>query len=425
MSDIYANGYLNIAATHASDGHGGLFFERWTPSFHKRPQDRRKRSVTSHTIPLEAGGDLFVRHNLGYYAHTDVTMINVEQSDYDMVKSAPLLTRGWAYQERLLSPRTISFHGAEMIWDCGKGFSCECGQLIYERDFGRVPPKFLFVIPREEEATSDIFSYWYDMVGQFSRLKLTVPTDKLPALSGVAHRISQIIKSDYLAGLWSDDMIRGLLWRAKSFFYGIHTSHPSRRAKPYRAPTWSWASIDLSDEPLADRPSTTFNSYISYQFADSVSRSNDSGASGRFTVLEADCQVHGANPYGRVMSGHILARGPIIATILHYKDRDERKRYRNTWRQYPFGLTISNSASRNNYWFDFNVRDEGDEHIPEGSTILAMFITSTKYGFGYVTDFAILLVASKRKPGKYERVGILEAEDRLFVGAEVMTLDII
>jgi hypothetical protein len=44
------------------------------------------------------------------------------------------------------------------------------------------------------------------------------------------------------------------------------------------------------------------------------------------TLLEATCQVNGANPFGCVVDGHILARGAVIATTLQSKDGDERRR---------------------------------------------------------------------------------------------------
>jgi hypothetical protein len=84
---------------------------------------------------------------------------------------------------------------------------------------------------------------------------------------------------------------------------------------------------------------------------------------------------------------------------------------------------LSIRGSTNYYFFYFNVRDKGDDHIFEGSTILTILIASR--GPFPRTNYTILLVASKRKPGKFERVGILEAKDRPFAGAEVMTLDIV
>jgi hypothetical protein len=169
----------------------GLFGERWTPSLHENPQDRCKRSAKSHAIPFEAGGEI-VRHNLGN-AHTDVGVRRSDTAGYDITKCSPLLTRAWAYQERLLSPRTVNFHTSEMVWGCRKGFSCECGELSWKRFLKLDLPKFIFVLSRDQETASDGMNHWYNMIEEFSTLKLTVATDKLPALAGVANRISPII----------------------------------------------------------------------------------------------------------------------------------------------------------------------------------------------------------------------------------------
>jgi hypothetical protein len=190
-------------------------------------------------------------------------------------------------------------------------------------------------------------------------------------------------------------MIRGLLWRAEPRLHEVSISHISRRAKPYWAPTCSRVSIDLSHKPPAGGSLSACSSYISYEFASWTY--DEPEAEERFTFLEAACQVQGANPHGCVTDGHILAKGAVIATTLHYKDGDERRKYLNNFKQYPFGLSISGSTNR--YYFDFNVRDEGEDHIPEGSTVSCYSRRLCKVFPG--TDYAILLVASKRKPGRY------------------------
>ena len=65
----------------------------------------------------------------------------------------------------------------------------------------------------------------------------------LPALSGLAHAFRAIHgmenstdKNDYLAGIWRDDLSRGLLWTSHD------RTHASRYSQ-YIAPTWSWASV--------------------------------------------------------------------------------------------------------------------------------------------------------------------------------------
>lgn len=54
---------------------------------------------------------------------------------------------------------------------------------------------------------------WGFMVTQYSQLELTMPGDKLVALSGLAKMIQGLIQDQYVAGLWRSSMFMGLLWR--------------------------------------------------------------------------------------------------------------------------------------------------------------------------------------------------------------------
>lgn len=82
--------------------------------------------------------------------------------------------------------------------------------------------------------------------------QLTKPEDKLVALSGIARLILEKVGTDYLAGLWRDELSDGLLWRVENCQQA--NLSPSTRPSVYRAPSWSWASIDamLSTDPLPD-----------------------------------------------------------------------------------------------------------------------------------------------------------------------------
>jgi hypothetical protein len=145
-------------------------------------------------------------------------------------------------------------------------------------------------------------------------------------------------------------MIKELLWWPEWRSLGVPIS---RRAKPYRAPTWSWASVDFPDEPLIRYLSTGRSSHISYGFG--WWRYGESFVEERFTLLEATCQVNGANPFGCVVYGHILAREAVIATTLQYKDGDERRIDLKNLQQYPFGLSIPGST--NYYFFYFAIKE--------------------------------------------------------------------
>ena len=86
---------------------------------------------------------------------------------------------------------------------------------------------------------------WWDGVRQFSDRYLTHEEDKLQAFSGIAHRfksrgLAQDPKLQYLAGLWangSEFFATGLLWY-------VSRHPPESRRGQYRAPSWSWASVD-------------------------------------------------------------------------------------------------------------------------------------------------------------------------------------
>jgi len=76
---------------------------------------------------------------------------------------------------------------------------------------------------------------WYATVEIYSDRNLTFPRDKLPALSGYAHKMHETIGGAYYAGLWRNDLRNGLLW---------HSQWSARKAPVSRPSSWSWASID-------------------------------------------------------------------------------------------------------------------------------------------------------------------------------------
>lgn len=113
---------------------------------------------------------------------------------------------------------------------------------------------------------------WYQIIDDYSESQLTLQEDKLPALSGMASRFHAITKDDYLAGHWRIDLERSLFWE------GLGPN--AFRVKPYRAPTWSWASID--GKVSTDR-------FFEPDFSAPVE------------MLDAWVQVEGENPSGRVV----------------------------------------------------------------------------------------------------------------------------
>lgn len=94
-------------------------------------------------------------------------------------------------------------------------------------------------LPRQYESP---YQVWNDILESYVKCALTKPEDKLVAISGVVKECANIMDDEYLAGIWRKNLINGLLWVAKDELYPGPS--PPVRSAVYRAPSWSWASLD-------------------------------------------------------------------------------------------------------------------------------------------------------------------------------------
>jgi hypothetical protein len=116
---------------------------------------------------------------------------------------SPLSTRGWVFQERILSPRTLHFGMAEVGWECRSLISCECSALSkrYKRTTSLL----------KKALTS---MSWTKVVQVYTLLQLTFPTDRLVAISGLAEARPSTSSNKYCFGMWQNNFKHELLWRS-------------------------------------------------------------------------------------------------------------------------------------------------------------------------------------------------------------------
>ncbi|KAI1386719.1 uncharacterized protein F4822DRAFT_325123 [Hypoxylon trugodes] len=155
----------------------------------------------------------------------------------------PLASGGWAYQERALSKRNIHFTQQKIIWECMEKSQCECGfymKLKVKNDF--------LDLPWEEE-----------IITTYSRMNLSEPADRLPAIAGIAKAYAKRHTLTYLAGLWKETIAHNLLWQNSE-------RNPGPRIRPLVAPTWSWASSRGRTSPLHFSSDTMHIQVISYKY---------------------------------------------------------------------------------------------------------------------------------------------------------------
>jgi hypothetical protein len=160
------------------------------------------------------------------------------------VRQSEWYSRGWVFQERTLSHRMLIFGRTQMLWACQEVQCAESwpdGQtsdyFINQFDsfntdkarFRRLTDPARYVGPDDTE--------WPTFIADYTRAGLTNASDRLVALQGIVSSIQAATGRAYAAGMWLDETLpMSLLWTTKE--------PDLARSRDYRAPSWSWASVD-------------------------------------------------------------------------------------------------------------------------------------------------------------------------------------
>ncbi|TGO39312.1 hypothetical protein BHYA_0056g00230 [Botrytis hyacinthi] len=218
MSSVYGGSVITIAASSARDSTEGCFLK--PPNF--------------------SGG---VRARITDDGHQRVQNFLTMHEYESSTLRAHLGTRAWALQEKVLSPRTIHFGRRGAFWECKSSIASEYFPGGFTESY--MPP----LVCRRRESERDW--QWPQIVELYSAANLTYGKDKLPALSGIAKLLFDENGDQYLAGIWRRKIEEQLCW-------GLTGSKASKRPL-WRAPSWSWASIDGKYAHVADANTTPYS----------------------------------------------------------------------------------------------------------------------------------------------------------------------
>ena len=225
MDQIYGNAFITLAAAGAPDVWEGILttankFSSETCSIPLRVSDQERSR--SYLMPGSTA-------TLRFYP-------------YDIDDKQPLAKRAWAFQEYAMSNRILSYQKEQLVWECKTGKQYMNGPVNVQQ--------------------LQINRTWEQCIEQYTQRSLTFPNDRLVAISGyvkLKHRENQLRRGTstlnrYIAGLWEVDLVDHMLWISK-------IKPPPPRPTFYRAPTWSWASIDgpieyVSNERKGDKDFT-------------------------------------------------------------------------------------------------------------------------------------------------------------------------
>jgi hypothetical protein len=94
----------------------------------------------------------------------------------------------------------------------GRGHSCSYVKLanICDTLNDLFSDPSLFKTMRSNKLAHSHFRIWYDLAELYSARSLKVSSDKLPAISGIARLMHRGFRCEYGAGLWREDLPKGL-----------------------------------------------------------------------------------------------------------------------------------------------------------------------------------------------------------------------
>jgi hypothetical protein len=155
--------------------------------------------------------------------------------------------RGWSLQENMLSPRTLHFGKQQVFWDCQTICFSEGNPTgKYDRMVVDSKNLKLFLLDRSKDPIPfDYFGFekprrewvlnrWHDIISDYGARRLSNDEDVFPGIAAIAEEVADQLRLSYKAGIWQEDIHRGLLWRV---------SERPELSGSYRAPSWTWASV--------------------------------------------------------------------------------------------------------------------------------------------------------------------------------------
>lgn len=305
-----------------------------------------------------------------------------------------LRSRAWCFQEHFLSVRVLSFGYDEITFDCNGSFICECGEdsstevqglkarhakwiPSFVPSSSNIPSSYLTQRPARS-----MKSIWVEVLRECIFRRITVPTNRLPAVSGIARKFQESWHVEYLAGHWNDaDILMSLTWFTRA------PDH-QQATVDYRAPSWSWAVINppMDSDDLDWALWTDFPG-VSSEIYSQVFPENK--------ILGSMCCLATEDPTGAVLGGYLIVQGFCLEVELRYEDNK------------PY--VMKNGISAKEHHFHVNL----DRVIPKNrKDVLCWYVGNTGDSDWIYHEMMML----EKKVNKiYQRIGWLQLQE--YIGA--------
>lgn len=292
MHHIFSNSFVVLAPSNSETPHIGLLFDRPKPVL---------VDTISSSAADDSGSDDDDDAQTGHYEYPIFARESIEHiswaHDNKLRDHRYLENRAWCFQEAVLAKRVLYLLDKEIQIKCGKAWYCEC--LGDECPLGVHDEALRYLrltqdSKDEKNLGSLLYSHdqWARLVGDYSRLDISFPSDRLPAFGGIAAAFRQNRLGRYLAGTWESHLPESLFWERADLDGHVSGNMPKRLQEPI-APSWSWVSLNCG---------------VLYMFHGVEFHDDDA-------VIDAGCCLAGEDPYGRISDGYVKLRARLAVPM--------------------------------------------------------------------------------------------------------------
>ncbi|KAI0453404.1 hypothetical protein F5B21DRAFT_479225 [Xylaria acuta] len=302
------------------------------------------------------------------------------------IASEALYSRGWVLQERLLALRSIMFTRKQIFYRCAEQLTSEIGGATRCTRTSLRPASLKKTASNYGEVSSGPTA---SVHSQYLETNY-----KLVAIAGVARMFGKVRKSRYLAGLWEHTLIEDLLW--------YRAGDPKPRPQDFRAPTWSWASVNISEhgEERALRRRECTECLVSVP-----------------KLVDASILLTGPGEYGEVHSGRLMLKGYLYPAFKSQENVLDLSNANNTvdWRSriieaiHNLFPEFQGQSVKTLVYPDYHGTDEKDIRIALAECFMMPLLRERQYGTSHKIE-GLRLAANAPEWGVYQRIGKFDIE---------------
>jgi hypothetical protein len=196
MGEVYKNAIITIAAGNAKAVEEGFLSERPAAAFDACP------------LPFGLSDNQF-------------GTVYFKDARQPFAPEPILFSRGWAFQEFLLSPRVILYDRFGVNWNCSTTSFGGLPDMVsykpsHKLSFSNSIQQLRFNNALSRKHTN---SGWSNLISEYSARDFTSFEDRLPAIGGIAREFSLLLNDEYVAELWRGELTWTLGWQKQELFF--------------------------------------------------------------------------------------------------------------------------------------------------------------------------------------------------------------